>query len=94
VNFLKKSNTFRPRTLPVPGMDAKNIFFLRDPADANNINTSYEGKRIVVVGSSFIGMEVAANIVKKAKSVVVIGMEKVPFERVLGEQIGGALQKV
>jgi apoptosis-inducing factor 3 len=49
---------------------------------------------VVVVGSSFIGMEVAAYVVKKAKSVVVIGMEKVPFERVLGEQIGTALQKV
>ena len=39
-------------------------------------------------------METAACIAKKAKSIVVIGMEAVPFERVLGEQIGIHLQKV
>lgn len=39
-------------------------------------------------------METAAIIAKKAKSIVVIGMETVPFERVLGEKIGIHLQKV
>lgn len=39
-------------------------------------------------------MEVASSVVKKAKSVIVIGMENVPFERVLGERIGLALQRV
>jgi len=48
----------------------------------------------VVVGSSFIGMEVASCIAKRAKSVVVIGMESVPFERVLGDKIGTELQKM
>lgn len=33
-------------------------------------------------------------IVKNCKSVVVLGMEKVPFERVLGTEVGAALQKV
>jgi hypothetical protein len=40
------------------------------------------------------GMEVAATLASKAKSVSVIGMEKVPFERVLGTEVGSALQKV
>jgi len=39
-------------------------------------------------------MEVAATLASKAKSVSVIGMEKVPFERVLGTEVGSALQKV
>lgn len=39
-------------------------------------------------------MEVASCIVKRAKSVTVIGTESVPFERVLGVQIGSALQTV
>jgi hypothetical protein len=39
-------------------------------------------------------MEVASCIAKKAKSLMVVGMENVPFERVLGEKIGSALQKV
>jgi len=83
-----------PRTLPVPGMDLKNIYCLRDPQDANFINSNVEGKNVVIVGSSFIGMEVASSIVKKAKSVIVIGMENVPFERVLGERIGLSLQRL
>jgi hypothetical protein len=39
-------------------------------------------------------MEVAATLVAKAKSVTVVGMEKTPFERVLGVEVGSALQKV
>ncbi len=39
-------------------------------------------------------MEVASCIAKTAKSVMVVGMEKVPFERVLGVEVGTALQKV
>jgi len=98
-NTLKYSQAFVatggiPRTLPVPGMDFKNIFPLREPGDALNINNFVEGKRVVVVGSSFIGMETAACIAKKAKSIIVIGMESVPFERVLGEKIGIHLQKL
>ena len=45
----------------------------------------------MIIGSSFIGMEAAAMLYKHA-SVTVVGMEKVPFERVLGEQIGKAFQ--
>jgi len=83
-----------PRTIPSPGADLANIFPLRDPEHGIAINERYEGKRVVVVGSSFIGMEIASLIAKKAKSVVVIGMESVPFERVLGLQIGTVLQNL
>ena len=43
----------RPRTLPVPGFH--NVLLLRDPTQANAIATSAEGKRVVVIGTSFIG---------------------------------------
>lgn len=75
-------------------MDSSNIRFVRDPLDANWIINNVEGKKVVIVGSSFIGMEVASQIAKKARSVIVVGMETVPFERVLGEKIGAALRKV
>jgi len=81
-----------PRMIPSPGADLANIYPLRNPEEGIAINERYEGKRVVVVGSSFIGMEIASLIAKKAKSVVVIGMETVPFERVLGPQIGTVLQ--
>ena len=38
------------------------------------------------------GMEVAAFLIGKAKSITVVGMERVPFERVLGTEVGGAYQ--
>jgi len=48
---------------------------------------------VAIIGSSFIGMEVAASIVQKCKSVTVVGMESVPFERVLGLEVGKIMQQ-
>ena len=54
-----------------------------------------EGKKLVVVGSSFIGMEIVITVLKrKLASIDVIGMEQVPFEASLGKEIGAAIQKV
>lgn len=83
-----------PRKLPLPGFDASNVFTLRTIADTKAINDAVgadKGKKVVIVGSSFIGMEVAVALAS-GNDVSVIGMEKVPLERVLGEQIGGAIQ--
>ncbi|KAJ3092310.1 hypothetical protein HK102_008621 [Quaeritorhiza haematococci] len=87
-----------PRTLPIPGKDLKNVFTLRGVQDANSIEqavaafTKDDAKpNVVIVGSSFIGMEAASVLAKKA-NITVIGMEKVPYERVLGPKIGAAMQ--
>lgn len=50
--------------------------------------------KVLIVGSSFIGMEAAAVLVKNSSDLTVVGMEKVPFERVLGERIGLAMQRM
>jgi len=56
---------------------------------------AHEGMRVVVIGSSFISMElVAAMSKRKLASIDVVGVEEVPFQRVLGKEIGAALQKV
>jgi NADPH-dependent 2,4-dienoyl-CoA reductase/sulfur reductase-like enzyme/nitrite reductase/ring-hydroxylating ferredoxin subunit len=85
------------RTLPCEGHDLPNIFALRVPSDSEGINkASATAKNVVIIGSSFIGMEAAACLKakKNIEKIVVVGMEKVPFERVLGEQVGAALQKL
>lgn len=85
------------RTLPCEGHDLPNIFALRVPSDSEGIHkAAAEAKNVVIIGSSFIGMEAAACLKsrKNIEKIVVVGMEKVPFERVLGEQVGGALQKL
>lgn len=54
-----------------------------------------EGKNMVVIGSSFISMELVQAVSKrKLASINVIGMEEYPFELVLGKEIGKALKKV
>lgn len=54
-----------------------------------------EGKRLVVIGSSFISMELVAAVSKrKLASIDVIGMEEYPFEAVLGKEVGKGLKQV
>ena len=47
---------FRPRQLPIPGADFDNVCLLRTPDDANKIAEAAKGKKVVIIGSSFIGM--------------------------------------
>jgi hypothetical protein len=47
-----------------------------------------------VIGSSFIGMEVAAFFAGKKRTRSVTGMEAVPFERVLGGDVSRAMMGV
>ncbi|KAM3525191.1 hypothetical protein NHJ13051_004148 [Beauveria bassiana] len=85
-----------PRLLPLQGFKVLgNIFTLRSVHDTKKINAAIgesKGKKIVVVGSSFIGMEVAGA-TSKDNTVTVVGMEKVPLDRILGEKVGAAIQK-
>ncbi|KAI9825677.1 MAG: hypothetical protein M1832_001021 [Thelocarpon impressellum] len=79
-----------PRRLPLPGFDLDNVFVLRTVPDAEKIVAAVgesKKKKIVVIGSSFIGMEVA-NCLAKENEVTVVGMEKVPLERVMGAEVG------
>ncbi|ROV93992.1 hypothetical protein VSDG_06241 [Cytospora chrysosperma] len=83
------------KLLPLQGFKVLgNIFTLRNIHDTKKIvdTIGSKGKKIVVVGSSFIGMEVA-NATAADNDVTIIGMEGAPLERVLGAQIGAALQK-
>ncbi|KAI1425637.1 hypothetical protein F5Y12DRAFT_784432 [Xylaria sp. FL1777] len=84
-----------PRNLPLQGFKVlENIFLLRTLHDAKKIVDAIgeKGKKIVIVGSSFIGMELA-NATAADNTVSVIGMESAPLERVLGKEVGAGLQK-
>jgi NADPH-dependent 2,4-dienoyl-CoA reductase/sulfur reductase-like enzyme len=83
-----------PRNLPLQGFKVlANIFPLRSVKDTKAITAAIgdKGKKIVIIGSSFIGMEVA-NATAADNTVTVIGMESAPLERVLGKEIGAGLQ--
>ncbi|CAG8671508.1 13109_t:CDS:10, partial [Acaulospora morrowiae] len=85
-----------PRSIPIPGIDLGGVLYLRTYDDHKRIENAVAGeekKNLVIIGSSFIGMEVAAICAKKA-NVSVIGMETVPFERILGLEVGKTIQKL
>ncbi|EXJ87531.1 hypothetical protein A1O3_04491 [Capronia epimyces CBS 606.96] len=84
-----------PKQLPLPGFkDLSNIFLLRKVSDTQAIVKAVgdKGKNIVIIGSSFIGMEVA-NALAKENSVTVVGMESAPLERVMGKEVGQIFQR-
>uniref|UniRef100_A0A8C5AP16 AIF family member 3 n=1 Tax=Gadus morhua TaxID=8049 RepID=A0A8C5AP16_GADMO len=84
----------RPRPMSYQGMDVANVFHLGTPDDANSIARLANNRNAVVVGTSFIGMEVAAALTDKAHSVSIIGIESIPFKKALGEKVGKAIMKL
>ncbi len=51
----------RPRALPVPGAELGNVFDLRDLKDVEAIRPHMQaGRRLVIVGAGYIGLEAAA----------------------------------
>jgi NADPH-dependent 2,4-dienoyl-CoA reductase/sulfur reductase-like enzyme/nitrite reductase/ring-hydroxylating ferredoxin subunit len=72
-----------------PGFDDPKVFTVRTMQDAQAIIAAIDGGGpVAVLGSSFIGMEVAASLRERKVDVHVIGPETVPLKRVLGEGIG------
>ena len=86
-----------PKALPLPGFkELSNIFLLRTIPNVQAILSAVgeqKGKKIVVVGSSFIGMEVS-NALASDNDVTCIGMESAPLERVMGAEVGNVFQSI
>ena len=82
-----------PRKLPFQSEDQENVFLLRSYADSDAIAAAAgEGKRTVIVGASFIGMEVASSLTARGCKVTVVAPSDVPFKQTLGAEIGRLLQ--
>jgi len=78
-----------PVRLPIPGADAAHVFTLRTLADCRAIIArAKEARRVVVIGASFIGVEVAAALRNRDIEVHVVAPEARPMERILGPQMG------
>lgn len=86
-----------PKALPLPGFkELSNIFLLRTIPHVQAILSAVgeqKGKKIVVVGSSFIGMEVS-NALSANNDVTVIGMESAPLENVMGAEVGNIFKSL
>jgi apoptosis-inducing factor 3 len=78
-----------PVKLSVPGAGDSQVYYLRSFADARVlVARAASAKQVVVVGASFIGLEVAASLRELNIAVHVVAPERVPLARALGAEIG------
>ncbi|XP_047463481.1 apoptosis-inducing factor 3 isoform X2 [Mugil cephalus] len=84
----------RAKGLDVPGMKLDNVKMLETPEDARQIHAASTGSNVVLVGTSFVGMEVASYLIDKASSVTVIGSSELPYQNTFGPEIGKFTMKI
>lgn len=84
-----------PIRLDIPGSELPHVHTLRTLADSRAIIARAESaKRAVVIGASFIGLEVAASLRARNLEVHVIAPESRPLEKILGAGIGDFLRSL
>jgi apoptosis-inducing factor 3 len=84
-----------PIRLDIPGATLPHVRYLRTFADSQAIvDKAATAKKAVVIGASFIGMEVAAALRARDIEVHVVAPDAVPMERILGPQMGNFIRKL
>jgi apoptosis-inducing factor 3 len=84
-----------PVRLNIEGATDSQIHYLRTFADSQAIIAkTANAKRVLVVGASFIALEVAASLRKRNIGVHVVAPDNHPLEHVLGPKLGARVQKL
>src|SRR5207302_2502312 len=84
-----------PVHLPIEGATDSQLHYLRTFADSKAIIAkASSAKRVVVVGASFIGLEVAASLRTRGISVDVVAPDSQPLERIMGADVGQFIRKL
>jgi 3-phenylpropionate/trans-cinnamate dioxygenase ferredoxin reductase subunit len=78
-----------PVKLSVPGASDSQLHYLRTFADSRTLaQKAASAKQVVLVGASFIALEVAASLRARGLAVHVVAPDRQPLERVMGEEVG------
>lgn len=83
----------RPRSLGVPGESLSGIYQLRTLAEAERLKEAAgSSTRVVVIGASFIGLEVAASLSERGLDVTVLSQDEQIWPNVAPPEIAAAIQ--
>ena len=79
-----------PRRIPFPGVELKGVYTFRTKADSVAMKELLTGggKNVVMIGSGWIGMEIAATATELGNKVALMGLEEVPLSVAIGAQLG------
>jgi 3-phenylpropionate/trans-cinnamate dioxygenase ferredoxin reductase subunit len=80
------------RRLNVPGCELEGIHYLRTLGNSDTIREDAAGKRVVLIGGSYIATEVAASLTELGSSCTIVMLESVVLSRHFGEQAGRFFQ--
>jgi 3-phenylpropionate/trans-cinnamate dioxygenase ferredoxin reductase subunit len=85
-----------PRRLPVPGADLDGVRYLRTLGDSDRLlaDLSGGGRRVVVVGAGWIGLEVTAAARHYGNEVTVVEPQPTPLHAVLGPEMGAVFARL
>ncbi|MEC5178967.1 NAD(P)/FAD-dependent oxidoreductase [Arthrobacter sp. CG_A4] len=81
----------RPRAIPVPGSDLDGVGTFRTVEDSRRLRQQLDGggQNVVMIGSGWIGMELAAAASAYGNTVTLLGLEEVPLGAAIGPELGG-----
>src|SRR6266496_2742560 len=83
-----------PVRLAIAGDDLSHVCYLRTLGDSRRIiGKAKSAKRAVVIGSSFIGLEVAWSLRERKLEVAVVGKGSLPLEKVFGRELGNLIRE-
>jgi NADPH-dependent 2,4-dienoyl-CoA reductase/sulfur reductase-like enzyme/nitrite reductase/ring-hydroxylating ferredoxin subunit len=84
-----------PVRLDLPGADPSIVHYLRTLSDSKAIiAAAATAKRALVIGASFIGLEVAASLRHRKLDVHMVAPEARPLERVMGPELGDVVRRL
>ena len=92
-DFLVVATGAEPKKPPFKGVDLDGVYTLRSMDDAKAIKTASDNKRVVIVGTGFIGMETASALMQagNAASVTIVGNSRRVMSNIVSEAVSNAL---